>query len=416
MGRKRKSQKTYRVGIVTVEEAVTAQGEPHWRIEYRLPAAYPGDPNKGKRVRRRFRKDERTLAQLREMAEDISGLAYHGKGYVAAQGAHGAPAIEDGILEAVRLANTQERTRRERIRHALKFVEWLGAEYPHVKTWDVMKPAMLQAYVQSREDAGDAYDTVRLAVAPIKLAWRHMADNYPDAVRPLPRIKQKGRPPKDVSCLEAEAVSVLLAWLKEHERELWGMVVLQALAGLRMWEAAAVRRQDINPEKKTLHVTTTPTHSLKNEFSDRVLPLCTEAWNAICETLNDQKIVPAGGEIFTNTKGEPWTEEALKSRWRRFRTDLLTAPVDGEEEPRERTVARESVRLPARKLRSAFATMAMRLGCDDSLVRRYMGHTPTSTLARHYQKVTVDDLRPIADAMNRWRTIAKKSKARKTGS
>ncbi|MBX7246372.1 MAG: hypothetical protein K1X53_12820, partial [Candidatus Sumerlaeaceae bacterium] len=77
--------------------------------------------------------------------------------------------------------------------------------------------------------------------------------------------------------------------------------------------------------------------------------------------------------LFTDHKGRAWSFYALTGRWATVMRKARAAKpwLDG---------------FMARELRAVFATVATDGGADDRLLQRYLGHTPATILARHYQR------------------------------
>ena len=178
----------------------------------------------------------------------------------------------------------------------------------------------------------------------------------------------------------------------KHALGLAVMARLQGLAGLRMLEAAAIRRQDVDLEAGTVSITETPLHKPKNAFSFRTIPLCREALEALRGAIGTQKIIPPGGELSVNHYGAPWNLYSLSEEW----TVSMRRAAAALAIPRLAAI-------PARKLRAAFATMAIRLGCQEDLVRPYVGHAANSILTGHYRKITLADLKTVSARMDGWR-------------
>lgn len=364
-----------RIGIVSIREDSTPTGKPIWLLEWR--------DSGGRRQRRRLSRASVPEQALKTHCEALTAEQIgrrHG-------GATAPLPLADGFARALELRVTRKTTRAERARFALAFLDWLSTQAPGVTHWGHIRPEHVQRYVNHREGKGDAPDTVRLAVAPIKIAWRHMADNFPEHVRPLPALRIKApRPKQGPTCLDRDGLVALLDWLKANDAALWPMAVLMGLAGLRELEAAYVRACDW--DGAVLHVTSTPLHRLKNEWSDRRIPLCAEAAAALNAAIAGQRIVPPGGEVFGNRKGEPWRREALKSRWRRAWAKL------GTETP-------ELAAFPPKRLRASFAHLVG--GRDDRALKAYLGHAPSDTLGRHYQRPDPARLAAIASGLDGWR-------------
>jgi integrase len=257
---------------------------------------------------------------------------------------------------------------------------------------------MVQAYVIECENAGLAWDTIRLRLVPIKSAWRTMTENYPELVKPLPKIRTAPKPRREIECLEAAEVSRLLEWLKDNApAELWGMATLQALCGLRMLEAQHLRRQDVDLKAGTITITETDHHKPKTLDSHRTIPVCREALAALQSVMDRQRVIPITGEIFSLVR-----RARLSSRWSYW----LRKAAKDLDDPRFRDI-------PARKLRASFATMAGRMGAPDRLLKAYLGHVPGDMLGGHYRRIGMDELRAVSERMNGWRKLAERDASRK---
>jgi len=375
---------TLKIGIVTIR----AIGERRWQLRY-------PDPATGRDIRRRLSGLESCEAQA--IAAHISQEALSAKGYIPGK-TDAAPGVEDGIAETLRLSSVRDSTRRDLAFKARQFVVWLAERYPTVKTWDQLRPAMLQAYIRECEQRALAFDTIRLRVVPIKQAWRHMADNYPELVRPVPKIKLKRPPRKEIECLDPGEVALLLDWLRDHAPGTWPMGCLQALCGLRMLEAAALRVQDIHISEQTIEITDTGGHAPKTGNSHRTIPVTEEVIEALKTAMTGQIVRPSTGELFTNQRGDVWKGNSLTQHWTTVRR---RAAKD--------TGSLRLANIPARKLRAAFATMASRLGVQDRFLTAYLGHSPENILARHYRRIDGAELRSVSDRMNKWRSLADSS-------
>lgn len=383
--------KPFKIGRVSVAPA----GESEWLLRYR-------DPGTGRDVRRKLRGVERRDAE--NAAVHISGEILAEGGYVPGEKPR-APEIGEAIADAIRLRNTQPETIRERSRRSLAFVRWLRKRHPAVTTWDQLKPAMVQAYVIEREQEGRAFDTVRLDLAPIKIAWAYVSENWPELVRPLPKIRLATAPKPEIECLAAGEVAILIDWLREHKPELWPMACLQGLAGLRVLEAASLRIQDVDFKGKTVAIVETDRHKPKNRFSVRVIPVCDEVLESMRITAANQRVKPAGGDLFADAKGDPWKRTALGHRW----TYTLRKAA-------RKTGIRRFSEVPSRKLRASFATMASRMGANDRILRAYLGHSPTDIMGAHYRRIDAGELRAVSVLMNGWRDAAECESGKKLAS
>jgi len=372
----------FKIGIVNVREGKTpTKGEAFFEMRYI-------DPPTGREVRRRV--SGLSHEKVCEMAANLTVEAYEGRGYLKARPK--APTLEQGLMEAVRLSRGNDMSKAAASRDGEKFLAFMARRYPAAKTWGDVRSGMIESFVRELEGRGLAFDSVRLALAPIKAAWRRMHADYPELVKPLAKITQAPRPRREIQCLDAGDVGALLDWLKENRPALWGMGCLQALAGLRMLEAAALRIQDVDFNRATVTITDTGRHKPKTTASERTIPICVEIVAALRETATGQQLRPVSGELFLNSRGDFWTPDAISRRWhfslRRAARDLRN--------PRLAAV-------PARKLRAALATMAGRLGVSDRALQAYMGHVPGDILGGHYRRVTPDELTSVSETMNGWR-------------
>jgi integrase len=192
------------------------------------------------------------------------------------------------------------------------------------------------------------------------------------------------------------------------------MACLQALAGLRTLEAAALRRQDIDLAKGTVRVTDTGLHKPKTAGSERIIPVCSEVVKALASWMNGQKVIRASGELFLTRLGTHWTADGLFHRW--AKKPIPPDPINPKKKGRPggvlHRVAKETgkarlAEVQPHRLRSSFATMAGRLGCPDRLLKAYLGHSPGDTLGQHYRVISTAELELVSEAMNGWRNLEK---------
>lgn len=407
--KRKPAQSSYKVGIVTIFEKTTPKrGAAFFELRYI-------DPDTGKEVKRRV--SGLDLDEVKEMAQTLTRKAYHGKGYLAEK----VPGIEEGIVEAIDLSRGNDDTKDDLTARAKPFIAFMSERYPAVKTWADIRPGMAEAYLRDCERSGLAYDTIRLRLTPIKAAWKRMHQDYPERVKSPPALKLTPPPRREIVCLEAAEVAVLLDWLRKRSPDLWPMATLQALCGLRMLEAAALRLQDVDLEAGTITITDTGHHKPKTRDSYRTIPICREAVEALREAISSQKVRPTSGEIFTNRKGNLWVKDALTLRWGRALSHISATPkvIKRENTGKKLTINPHGLgmlrlgEIPARKLRSAFATLTGRLGVTDRILKAYLGHSSGDILGGHYRRIDLDELRQVSDTMNGWREAAQAAGARK---
>lgn len=401
----------FKKGIVTVTEGQTpTRGAAYWELRY-------VDPDTGREIKRRVSGLDR--GEVEAMADHLTRQAYQGKGYLAGQSK--TPTIADGILEAVRLSRQRDCTKAESVRVAQRFVRWLAGQYPAVKTWGDLRPGMVEAYIRDCERAGMAWDTVRNRIVPVRQAWRRMRADYPESVKAPPVFKLAAPPRREIVCLESGEVAALLDWFKTHAKPLWPMACLQALAGLRMLEAAALRVQDIDLKAATVAIADTGNHKPKTRDSFRVIPVCGEVVDALRVTLAGQKVRPATGELFVNDRGNLWTVDSLNHAWTRTLRHAAARPkvIERANTGKRLTLNRHGLDMPwlalipPHRLRSSFATTASKAGVPDRLLKCYLGHAAGDILGGHYRRIDLDELRTVSSLLDSWRTLAKGADARK---
>lgn len=321
------------------------------------------------------------------------------------------PTIRDGLLQAIKLSGMNEKSRKDTRLWANRFMEWLDSNHPRVKTWEEMRRSVLDHYVRfleerrtgPEEDRPLAYDTVRLAVRPILAAWKRAHLDYPEEVFPPSSPKISARKKSRPDCLQPSEVREMLDYFERSGSPLFPVVVLQSLAGLRMLEAAAVRVSDIDFERGFLSVVSTPLHTLKNEGSERTIPLCREALDRLRSWIVSQAVAPITGEVSVSRSGKPWTLHSLRSEWVK-----MIGKAETESEKRKaqgENPLRPFGRLQPKRLRSAFATMAGRLGISDRALKRYLGQAAGDVLGTHYRVILDEELRSVSDRMNAWRDL-----------
>ena len=367
-----------RIGLVSV----SALGEKKWGVRWT-------DPSTGKEVKKRFSGID--LKGVEEIAAFVTVEILAGRGLRPATGKR-FPSLREAFASTIRTSGQRESSRKNTAYFAARFEDWIERRHPRVRTWADLRPMMVAEYVRELEGAGKAFDTVRMALQPVKLAWRHVLENYPGEIQPLPRIKQAPAPKKVPACLEPSEVRDLLDWLGADRPALRGTATLQALAGLRVYEAAAIRRRDVDFEKGTVTVTDTGFHKPKTLNSYRTVPVCREVLEVLSSAMESQKVIPSTGELFQTKAMNPWTKNSLSTAWRRA---ILSARKAG--------FALEGFQ--PHRLRSAFVTMVSRAGASDRILKAYVGHSAGDMLGDHYRAISTAELRSVSSLMEGWRTF-----------
>jgi len=221
-----------------------------------------------------------TQKEVTVIATHVNQNAMAQTGYIPGK-VQAAPTIKDGILQAIKLSKGNDATRKGLRDLGNLFIAWMAEHHPDAPTWDRVMASQLQGYVNAMERDGLAHNTITHRLVIVKTAWRLMYADHPSLVRALSAVRRAPKVKSDLDCLGPAEVAALLDWLREHVPALWPMATLEALCGLRIFEAAALRVQDVDLDRKVIHVTTTPLHAVKNASSDRVIPICDEAAEAL---------------------------------------------------------------------------------------------------------------------------------------
>ncbi len=355
------------------------------------------DPATSLEVKRRIKG---TRSEVEAVASHLNSECLAGRGYLPGQ--RKLPSLKDSLAETIRLSRGSDKHKVEMGYWGGRWIDWMTTHHPKVRDFSGVKPHMVLDYLRQLEADGKAFDTVRLALVPVKMAWRFANENYPEEVRPLPKIRQKARPRREIISLEADEIEVLMDWLREKAPDLYPIALMQAFCGLRTLEATAVRRQDIDLQYGLLRVTDTEHHRLKNTGSERMIPIPSFVLSALIEAMNRQRVIPADGSLFQTSNRTPWTKTSLQSRWRRIRAKLVNETKNS-----------RYGEVPPKKLRSSFATMASRLGVPDRLVKAYMGHAAGDILGTHYRAIDPGELRSVSAAMEGWKALLGAGQLRK---
>jgi len=157
-------------------------------------------------------------------------------------------------------------------------------------------------------------------------------------------------------------------------RHVWGC--LQGLAGLREYEAAYLREQDVDCEDKTVRVAESPAHAPKNAASHRTLPVCDAVHDALSAWIGRMEERHRDGYLFfpRKTEHQKRTAKDDAARAGAYCTDYVSRSWT-----HVLTTARKAgVDLPkgsvARNLRFILATAVRSLKADYADVEAYPVH------------------------------------------
>ena len=141
--------------------------------------------------------------------------------------------------------------------------------------------------------------------------------------------------------------------------------VALSLTGARPGEVRRVRAEDVDLERGCWVLKKHKT--VKKTGKPRIIYLSPEALDLTKKLMEKRPT----GPLFLNTRGDPWTKNAIRLRFTKLRKD----------HPQLKGVISYT-------LRSAFATDALEAGVPDTTVATLLGHTNTNTLHRFYARIS----------------------------
>ncbi len=301
--------------------------------------------------------------------------------------------INEASQEAIRRRDADLRTRQEYAKRFNQFLQWIEVEMPGVQGWGDVTEAVAQGYADYCRRSGIAFDTMRQRIHALKLVSRYMCETYPDLYpRDVARVIRLKRPQVEDDgggeVLTPNSLRSLLAWLREHEPMMHCWAVLSGLTGLRQREAVYLRRCDVDLKAGTIRIAARPVHGLKNQHSVRTLPVGETVRLALAnwiEQMTVQHLRQGEDYLFLNAVGRPFGMDYAS----RVLSDSLTRAQGA------------SIKLPddfiSRRLRATFVTAMRGAGADLGELQAYCGHRQGTILGAHYDKITLDRLRKIAD-------------------
>lgn len=214
------------------------------------------------------------------------------------------------------------------------------------------------------DESGATRATRRNAITAVKRMFNWAVDQGLLQANPIARVKKPG--PRRRKYVMKPAHSALLL---EHESpEFRDLVAFTVATGCRVQEVRTIEAHHVQGAKVVLPPDEHKTGEQTEEA--RVIHLPPEA-RAIVERLAG---VNPTGPLFRGSRGQPWTSQAIRCRFRNLRKkhpELAGACLMG--------------------ARHAFATYARRQGVDLETLRRLMGHSSYDMLRRFYMHETDED-------------------------
>ena len=350
-------------------------GKSKWRASW-------WDKEKGQTVARVISATSRDEAI--EVAEEINAKLLTKRGYLPTSRGKSGHTIREAFSAMLAARRVRPDTYAHYKRRTNEFTGWLGKRFPGVTQWAELRPHHVQEYVNSLEDAGLAYDSIRNRFVPVRAASIYMSDNYPDLYRHITRktkLPKRGRRVAIAVPGQGE-IEALLTFVGEKRPDILPIVALQSLAGLRIMESLSIREQDIDLDARTVTIAETPIHAPKNESSERTIPICDSLAAILRAAIIERKVIHREGFIFLTRYGRPWRpggyNHAIKPLLKQCGA-AKSLPV--------------FIDMMPRRLRAAFVSLVRDEGADSRVVQAYLGQTPTDVLGLHYEAIPIDRMR-----------------------
>lgn len=310
-------------------------------------------------------------------------------------------AVVDAFGRAIADSRGRPRTRRHYASQADLFRGWLAETRPAVRYWSEVHTDTLRAYVSHCVKVGLAHESIRHRLAVVKLTSRYWYENdperYRDAARPV-RMPLKSEDPFEraekerAKALCRDDLVAFLDFLKNDRPHIGRIVMLQAMCGLRLMEALALRECDVDFRLETIRVAKTETHEPKTPSSYRVIPVPTE----VLAMLRDQiATLPIGNRerpiMLGQDNAEPYRDHsgylavyrrAVGRFWKQTGLDLR--------------------RFQPHWFRATFASAVRSLGADVRHVQAYLGHSRRDVLGQFYEQIGLAQLRSVTAAFEKW--------------
>lgn len=207
--------------------------------------------------------------------------------------------------------------------------------------------------------------------------------------------RPRGVPKKSHPALTKQEQELFVKYAKEHAGPYYIVFMLALCTGMRMGEVRALRWQDVDFQKKVIHITGTLTRSL-SENTYRDTP----------KTLSSVRDIPMMDNIFELLKQQKreQLQMKLKAGWRWQPLDGLSdlvflteygKPIAQRTVDRYRDITIEHIRADGHKIkdfvfhsfRHTFATRAIEGGMNPQTLKTILGHSDIATTLNTYAHV-----------------------------
>jgi integrase len=229
---------------------------------------------------------------------------------------------------------------------------------------DDVSPFHVERFKRDRLAGGAAAATVNRDLAVLShfyglaASWGWALETVARAVRAVPHLKE---PPGRVRYLSDEEEKRILVELPTQVRNI---VVCALLSGMRQAEVVLLRKDAVDLRARVITLTRTKSNKVRRVYiNDPLAALLDAAMKA-----------SRGAHVFTNTRGEPYTTDGVRTMFRRA---VEKAKVDN---------------FRFHDLRHTTATRLRQHGVGIDAIAEVLGHT-TLAMARRYAHLGADTLR-----------------------
>ncbi len=337
---------------------------------------------------RRFRLPATNYKEAVASAKHINEHLAANKGFIPGTSRKSSRGVSESVMEMIQNADASPLTKKDYVQKGNQFLAWLREKKPGVTAWAQVNPKTFQDYLRHCENLGLAHDSVRMRFHVVRATSLYMSKTYPDQFPHVAgNVRLKRAKPKDASreqrpLLSAKGLLDLLDFASETRPDIYPIMLLQGLAGLRIYEAVYLREQDIDFGEGTITITVSSRHTPKTRHSNRTIPVPGEVMIALENAIKRLSVRHPEGFIFLTDRGEPWSVygiahalgRIIKACWRETKAEAYRG-------------------FWARRLRAVFVNVVRQRRADYRVLQSYLGHAAGDVLGEHYEQSTAEQLR-----------------------
>ena len=232
----------------------------------------------------------------------------------------------------------------------------------HRPAWEVL-PAEITAIYQPRLANGQwKWRTVNSFIIRVKATWRWGSEQH-GKTNPMASLKCLPEQRESPTIVDDERMEAFLAACKAKVFRDLCMIAFDS--GVRPMEAHKIHAKHIDREKRT--ATLKAHDGAKGGITRTIYFASDRAWERVLELCEQYP----EGRIFRNTRGKPWTSQALSYWFGKVEEEL-------------------GWRINSTALRHSWITKMLRAGVDSHVVAKLAGHTSTAMIDKVYSHVAED--------------------------